>query len=732
MWDYLIQFVISTVLAELFRPKPKVSKPAAAGLKDLGLPTVDETRPLPWLIGRAKIDAPNLIATYDFKATPRSKKQRSGFSSTTIPLGYSYEVGAVMMLCGGSGVRLREIWAGSGDDAVRIWSGTVSNGGTVTLDYSKTTPGQEDYPSGFKGVVEFFSGRTTPSSYVTLKAGSGNAPAWPHATYVVLRGATQADGMWVGTTGQVMPLSFVCERIHSDASVGLGAIPGDITKNNASGDSNPALAVAELLTDPIYWAGEHPDFINASTFWDAARVLPGEGQFVGALVDQQRTAADVAFEICRQIGAVLQPDPTTGNHCLKLLRATDSVVLTLTDSNIVSLDSFARSALDEATTEVTVNYMDRAAKWKQRPMTVKDRGAARATKTRNAGTQQYACINDATLAQVIAMRDLRTLSAPLATARLTAIVPKRQRLIPGDLVSFSSARNGINNLRMRVTTARFSQPGQGTCELELLEDVFSSGMAVYAQPLAATPPGSLSAPGPIGSRVFRWPYGFVAPRGLSGATTGNYHLVYFAGADSANAAQGYRLGFTDTGFTSNPDDAAWHTKDTIGFAAKGIVASDLLSPAIGNIITVAVSAADAETIRRNGSVEVLVFHDNGDNTQVRNWHKGKATMVTTTAAQIQLTGIKVYGNAPNSIYASDHIWLLYDFAVDPNPLTVTLYGTDTGNPATNRYRVVSAPFVRAQTKGAAGYGPWTLPTGGDYTVESGTAGSAVMPVWNTY
>jgi hypothetical protein len=737
MWDYLLKFLIMSLLSELFRPKPKVDRPAAAGLKDIGLPTADEQRPLAYLVGKGRQDAPNLTGTFDFKTVARSKKVRSGLvTSTTVPLGYDYYVGSSMTLCAGAGVRLREIWAGSGDNAVLIWSGNVASGGTATLNYSKTEKGNEDYPQGFKGVVEFYSGATTPSAYLTAKLGAGNVPSWPHATYVVLRGATvAAGGMWLGTTGQVLPLSFVIERTPTDASVGLGAIPGDITKADANGDANAALAIAELLTNRTFWAGEHPDFINATSFWDAARACQTEDHFLGTLIDQQRATSEVVFEFCRQIGAVLQPDPSTGNHTLKLLRAGDTPVLTLDDSNIESLASFSRTSQDDATNAVTVSYLDRAVN-KSRPYTVQDLAAIQAAGVVISSTSQYSALTSALRASITGTRDLRAMSSPLASARLTAIVPKKQRLLPGDLVVFSSVKNGILSLRMRVTSARFSQPGKGTCELELIEDVFSGGMAIYGAPLASYLPGVLTPPGQIETAIFGWPNGVIAPREMSGAEPDKYHAVFFAGSDAANVGIGYRVGYLDTGTTS-VDEVPFNEKGTVGFASKGILVANTAVTGNGMHVNVSLSTADAETVRRNGSAVVWICRDDHTDTPIKSWYKGTAVLTGANTAQLTLTSGVPGGG---TWYAYDDFWLLYDYAVDPKPIGTTVFSTGTedvvidGDLVTvtyNIYKTTGGNPCRAQTIGAGGYGVWAaLPYPRNYDLS--IASNKTLPRWNQY
>jgi hypothetical protein len=681
--SYLLQFFLSQLLAELFRPKPKISRPAAVGLKELASPTADENRCLPWLIGRAKQDAPNLTGTFDYFANPRSKNIRNGLgSSYSQPLGYDYYLGMSMTLCAGSGVRLREIWAGTGDDAVKIWSGNVTTGGTISLNYRKydKSDNDHDYPMGFQGVVEFYSGHTTPSPYLVAKQGAGNVPSWPHATYVVLRGASTSSGMWVGTTGQMLPLSFVIERFPDAATYNPAGVSQPVgALNNNGTDANAAYVIAELLTDATFWAGEHPDFVDMTAFGQAALGCSTDGHYIGTLIDTQRTTGDVVLEFCRQIGGVLQPDPVTGQHALRLIRAGDTPVLALDDSNVVEVASFSRNSVDEATNQLSGSYLDRVV-WQKRPLTTQqDLAAIKTAGSIIAGTAEYSSITDPSMGAKLLARDLRALSSPLAKARLTAIVEKRQRFLPGDLVTWTNSRLGIAGLGMRVTSARYTKPGENQCELELVEDVFGGGQNVYAAPLPVS-----HGPENVGSE----PPPSAPPAAISSMLDGTFITSAPYALTGDNADHGLAMCFPpssdartyDINWYVNSDPTVLYQAErkNINFSVYGTLAIALSASGTPASITLNVNAANAAALARVQSRSVFVsigFHNSTLGTSEM-LQVGSFTL-TSGGTQCVLAGITrgIWDTWPREFAVNTPVYIWLDFQVDEIPLATNIYST---------------------------------------------------------
>lgn len=729
---YLGKFLLFTVLSEYLRPKVQRDKPAAAGLKDLNFPTADQTRAHQWLIGGQLIDNANLFATFDFETKERTKRVRTGLiRRETIVIGHDYYVGFAMVLCGGTGAKLRRIYAG---DRL-IWEGEATTGTTVPIEVEWLEEGQTDLPRGFKGFLEFRSGSgidgTTPRSrYLQDKRGVENLPTWKHLTYVVLRGWRDSDstagwpaslrsalttggikrGMWIGTSTRVEHLKFEVERMPSAASTGIGAPTDGGSYWTVCTDANPAYAIAEVMTDTQFCAGIAPEELDAASFHRAAKVLKEESHGTSQLWDSQRSSGEVALELCRQVGGVIQPDPLTGLHTMRLLRAADEPVLVLNDDNIKVLSQFSQNTMDEATNSLALTYADKDEKFKRKPVEVLDDAAIEIAGRVIPGTASYAGITNASLANIIATRDLRSLSAPLSTARVTAIVPKRQRFLPGDVVLLSSVKNGITSLRMRVTTARYSKPGEALCELELIEDVFRSGEAVFSPPMPV-PGTTAGAPDMAG-----WSnYTRLAPYPLNDAPE-EPRMLFLAGAPVSNPdrATGYRLGYFDDEAVRKLSTVAW-SESTYRFAAKGALTAALGLTQTGQV-TMTVTSSDAYTIGRNAGVEVVAFCG----TELL---RVSATASGTTAT-VTILERGVYGTMPSVRLAGAELVLMYGYAIDSAPLVVSAPSANYGGNAV----VLRDSYVRAQTLGRGGVGPFdTIGDSGVVYAESQVAPNVIEP-----
>lgn len=700
----IAKFLVLTFIAEKLGPKANPGKAASGGLKDISFPTADATRPHQWLIGRQIIDNANLFCTYDFKANERFRRVRSGlFSHTNVPLPTEYYISAGMILCGGTGVTLKEIWV----EDVKIWEGSIADGGQVELNYSLAEVGSEDSPAGFRGILEFHSGSTTPSAYLESKRGVGNTPAWSHLTYVVLRGATVAEvtdpiyllthpgayvasiqpGAWVGTSTTVKHLKFVCERFPLAPPNFSGPVQ-DVTVVN--GDANLAFAAFEILTDRHYGAGFPAELLGGIE--TSAATLYAENHGTSQIWDSQRATGEVLMELCRQAGAVLQPDPEYGGQILKLLRATDDIVFTFDDSNIKEIAEFGRAGMDGVVNTMAVTYTASAEKWVSKPVEVQDLAAIEVAGQVIPGTANYSGITNEHLASVIAMRDLRAVSSPLATARLSAIVAQKQSFVPGQAVILASPNNKIQSIRMRITSARYSKPGEALCELEMIEDVFTSGSAVYGvtEPVAGTPGTVLSAPGAVGWDSFE----YVARPGMGG-TAGEVHMLYFAGAPAANPerATGYKLAYFDDNATRNSSTAAWD-QTTFKFASRGALTSVALAAGTTGTFTMSVTASDAYTISQNLGTQCVAICGQ------------EFVLATATVDGLEAT-VTVFargqcGTASTAAFPlAGQVSLLYGYAVDPKILA-----TETATAGTPDLKAAVSSYVRAQTLGPGGNGPF--------------------------
>jgi hypothetical protein len=410
------------------------------------------------------------------------------------------------------------------------------------------------------------------------------------------------------------------------------------------------------MVDRNYGAGEPADTLDAAAFHAAAKVLHTEGHGTSQLWDSQRATGDVILELCRQTGGVLLPEPRFGLQQFRLLRAEDAPSFVLNDDNIVRLDTFSRSAMSEATNTLSLEYVAKDEKFAQRPVEVQDLAAIEAAGQVITGQTSYAGVMTAGIAFSIGLRDLRALSAPLAAARLSAIVPKSQRLFPGDAVLFSSPANGVEQLRMRVTSSRYSKPGQALCEVELIEDVFYSGAAVYALPPPATGgtgTGTTPLPGTVstlGTRFVPAPYGLnpqAADRGLLYCVAPNVDT----------------LGYVAAFYQTDPTDLEFSERGTVGFAAQGTLVSALGDITAPGSLVLNINAANAAVLRAFGSQQVFVVVEG----EVSEWLQVSSLSVNGAGTQVTLSGVTrgVFDTVPLPAPAGSIAHILCDYLLDP-------------------------------------------------------------------
>lgn len=651
----IVKFVVTTYVMEKLRPQPKQTGPAAAGLKDLAFPTADPTRPVQWLIGTRLVDSPNLFGTWDFKPVKRSKRVRSGlFSKTTVPLPWYYYLTMAMVLCGGSNAKLRRIYCG---DRL-LWEGELTDGGHVDVNLFYTDDGQDDYHRGLKARIEFHSGSTVPNAYLDAKLG-GKAPTWKHLTYVVVRGipGSAYDGAWIGTSTRVEHLKFETERMPSAATTGLGEHPNGGSYWTIGQDANPAYAAAEVLVSEHYGAGQDPAELDAASFHAAAKVLHEEAHGTSQEWDSQRKSGDVVLELCRQVGAIVQPEPTQALYRFRLLRETDPVVMVLDDSNVKSVEAFSRATVDEATNALRLEYTARDEQYKQRPIEVQDLAAVQAAGQVIAGTAQYAGITSPEVAVKVGMRDLRAMSAPLATERLTAIVPKTQRLLPGDVALRVAPEDGVAALRMRVTGASYAKPGTASCELELIEDVFFSGSATYTvPPLTEEPDDAVSMPSQVdaGGANARF---ILAPYALSKDAAD--HALFYASAPDVETTE-YSVGLYADGATE-PDEL----ENPVEFAAFGTLRAQIAETAATTAIEVNIGAVAAAALERHGSGAVFAVIESG--ALEPEWVQAGSVTLSTDKTKATLSGLKrgIFDTINRYHPAGAAVHILCGYALDP-------------------------------------------------------------------
>lgn len=463
VWFMAAMFILSMVA--MARMQPKAEKPTAAGLEDFSFPSAAE-RPIQVLAGTRRISGPNVLWYGDLRTSAIKQVQKGLFGSKKTVVGYRYYMGVQLGICHGPDTLLREIRFG--DDVA--WSG-LSSGGPIAIDKPSLFGGDTSGSGGVSGTIRFYPGSWTQTSntYLVGKVGSDLVSAIRGVSYCVL------EGMYIGNSASPQAVSFVASRFPKSPDERY-------TQYEQIGlDANPSFFIYELITNGLYGADLGYSSIDLDTFLAAAKTLHDEGMGISAIIDSSTTAGDVIDDIKRVIQGSLQTDPATGALKLKLIRNDYDVnaLPLLNQANIKNLGNFTRGSLDTAITEVKLKYTSIADDFSERTV-IAQNGALRIHKGDSDGqTVQMPMVSTRELANKIAMREMTSISVPLATCTAECNRGPAHTEV-GDVVRLSWPAEGVDNLVMRVTGVDLGSPQDGSVRLTLVQDVFGVFMSLYA------------------------------------------------------------------------------------------------------------------------------------------------------------------------------------------------------------------------------------------------------------
>jgi len=410
IWQVVI-WIATTLISYALRPKPPGAQPA--GLEDFTVPTADEGRPIPVVFGDVLVKSPNCVWYGDLYTT----EDDDG-------VWIKYYMGMHLIVCHGPVDAVVEIQAG---DRV-AWTGNVTANSTITITEPDLFGGRHK-EGGIKGDIDIMLGSAsqTANSYLTSAQGA-TQPGYRGLTGLVL------NQVYVtANTTYVKPWSIRVRRIPmSSWQASYATITTD---EGITHQANPAHVIRECLTNSEWGMGYPTSAIDETTFAAAAHTLHTEKFGISIEWQREVTIEEFVQEIATYISGVVGVDPTTGSFTLRLLRDDYTVASldTYTTNQIISLDSFERSAWSETINEMVVTYRDYDTA-KDQTVTLQNLAALEIQSGQTVSqSAQYPGIYDPTLASRLAMRDLTAMSVPLAKVRFTA---KRTwcRLIPEPLI----------------------------------------------------------------------------------------------------------------------------------------------------------------------------------------------------------------------------------------------------------------------------------------------------------
>ena len=308
-----------------------------------------------------------------------------------------------------------------------------------------------------------------PNEYLVSKVGIELVSAIRGVSYCVM------EGMYIGNSSSPQATSFVVSRFPKS--------PDNRFRDyeQIGQDANPAFFIYEMITHGLYGADLGYSSIDLDSFTAAAKTLFSEGMGISVVIDSSTTAGDVIDDIKRVIQCSLQTDPRTGALKLKLIRDDyDFDDLPVFDASIVkNLSGFTRGSLDTAINEVKLKYTSIDDDFTERTV-IAQNTALRIHKGDSDGqTVQMPMVSTRDLAAKIAMREMSSISVPLATCTAECFRVASDAEV-GDVVRLSWPAVGADNLVMRVTGVDLGAPGDSPVRLTLVQDVFGVFMSIYA------------------------------------------------------------------------------------------------------------------------------------------------------------------------------------------------------------------------------------------------------------
>jgi hypothetical protein len=494
-WFAFFLFVGSTVLSALLQKRPKDVQPSSLG--DFQAPTAQEGRPIPVVFGTVKLAAPNVVWFGDLKVVPIKKKSGGflGIGAKKVTVGYKYYAGLWMALCHGVVDELLDIVVGE-----KSLGGTTSVRENLPFGQSQSkstcTPALPDpKPAGSKVTFSIywpnmFGGQDqTANGYMTAKLGT-TAPAHRGLCHAV------AEQMYLGTSNYIKDWAFVVRRCPSNLGLGAGV-------TNLNGDANPVEIIYDLMTSPTYGLGIPASRFNLASFQAAANTLATEGMGMSMQADSEGAADQVIGDVLRHIDGVLYTDPATGLWTLTLARAdyNPATLLELTQSDIVEPPEFSRGSWEETLNEVKVKYVDRST-FKERIVQAQETANFAIRGELSSDTINFLGFSNSTIAQKVAIRELKTHSYPLMKGRLKAN-RKAWNLRIGGVFKFTWVPYGISGMAMRVTGINYGALDKGEIEIDCVEDIFAVSSTAYAPPSGSGWTDPLNQPQPPAAQLLQ-------------------------------------------------------------------------------------------------------------------------------------------------------------------------------------------------------------------------------------
>lgn len=294
--------------------------------------------------------------------------------------------------------------------------------------------------------------------------------------------STQARMFYSGNT-QGIAFAHVQAGAFQDATVNYSYLDdaqaaytsGCVDTIDGCPTMNPAHIIYECLTDSNWGMGYNAGDIDETSFRAAADTLFGEYMGISLMWNREIPLEEFIMEILRHIDGVLYVSRETGKFILKLIRAdySESALVLLDETNIVSLSDARRPTVGELVASVTVNFWD-ADTGEDASVTHHNQALYQLQQGGGGSTTlQYPGFVTHNLANRVAQRDLKALSTPFLSCRIE-VNRVAEELNIGDAFILDWPDLDINGLIMRVQGMSLGNGRNNTIIIDAGEDVYAT------------------------------------------------------------------------------------------------------------------------------------------------------------------------------------------------------------------------------------------------------------------
>ncbi len=482
----LLTYLVTFLITELLRPKPDIENAKPAALGDFNIPTATEGRVVPIIFGRVRLSGPNVVWYGDLVTTAITRKVKTGlFSSTRQTIGYRYFIGLQMALCRGPMTGADRIYNIRNDEN-HCWGEEAPSADTPVLPADAGTDLSINLPEffggndaggggGLIGILTIYPGTETQELSTYLAPFQIPQPTYRGTVYLTWNRGE------IGQSPQLRKFDFELSRIFDGLALATFQ-PGDEVVEEGM---NPMNVVFEVLTNTEWGLAVDASQINIISLRAVAAILATEGNGFSWIWDRVMEVLQVIRLIEEQTDGILIQDPVTGIFDFKLIRAdyVPAALEVLDEANVVDLSRFGRPSWASTTNVVNLQFADRQKGYTTSYAIAQDMANIDIVGSINAAEVKYPGVKNGALANALVWRELRQLSYPIATGRLTSDRSQFD-LQPGDVRALSWSVMGITLLPIRITKVNRGRILDNKIVIDFSEDIFEFIPGSFSDPVA--------------------------------------------------------------------------------------------------------------------------------------------------------------------------------------------------------------------------------------------------------